>query len=136
MKWTDLIGIPFVDGGRDPTTGLDCWGLFIVARRCFGFLTPDYAISCFATDLIDNAVAQAVLDQWYPIKTPYPGCGVAMRTDAGCPEAVQHFGVYVGNNRFLHTLAKTGAIQTRLDDRYFGRKIVGYYRYMHDHSGQ
>ena len=136
MKWTDLIGVPFVDGGREMATGLDCWGLFILARKCFGFSTPDYAISCFATDLIDRAVAQAFLEQWRTIEKPSPGRSLAMRIDIDNPEAVLHFGVYVGGHRFLHTLKKTGVIQTRLDDRYFGRKIIGYYRYMHDNPGQ
>jgi cell wall-associated NlpC family hydrolase len=136
VKWQSLIGTPFVDGGRDPAVGVDCWGLFILARQCFGFHTPDYAISCFATDLIDRAATEAFLDQWKITTHPYPGCGIAMKIDPRNPYTKQHFGVFVGNRRFIHTTASTGAILTRVDDRYFGRKIHGYYRYVQDHPGQ
>ena len=36
MKYDDLIGAPFIDGGRDKETGLDCWGL---AREMFRITT-------------------------------------------------------------------------------------------------
>ena len=42
--YEDLIGVPFVDGGRD-TNGMDCWGL---VRECFkrqGIVVKDYGIS-------------------------------------------------------------------------------------------
>lgn len=37
----DLLGVPWVLGGRDPATGLDCWGVVVELRRRAGLATPD-----------------------------------------------------------------------------------------------
>ena len=49
IRLDDLIGLPFIDGGRDPAVGFDCWGLSTeVFRR--------YESNCLTTR--------------YPVKTP------------------------------------------------------------------
>ena len=48
LKYDDLIGIPYVDYGRDPHKGLDCWGLAMELYRRRGIQLPDnlfYVIS-------------------------------------------------------------------------------------------
>ena len=40
------IGVPFLDGGRDPSVGLDCWGLFLLVEKEFGISVPDFTIPC------------------------------------------------------------------------------------------
>ena len=46
IKLDDLIGLPFIDGGRDPSVGFDCWGLSTEVFRRYGIELPDYKISC------------------------------------------------------------------------------------------
>ena len=45
FAYDDLIGVPFVDGGRDAKSGLDCWGLVKEVFRRQGYEVPDYHIS-------------------------------------------------------------------------------------------
>lgn len=36
IEISDLIGVPFVEFGRNPKTGLDCYGLVIEVERRYG----------------------------------------------------------------------------------------------------
>ena len=125
---SDLIGIPFVDGGRDVSKGVDCWGLFMVAMKRFGYDVPDFRVPCKATREIDGTL-KSEIGRWERIMLPVPGCGVAMSTDPGMPRMISHFGVYVGSGKFLHTLEKTGSIISRLDDPFWKKSIRGFYRW-------
>jgi len=123
----DLLGVPFVDGGRD-MQGLDCWGLFIeVMRRC-GYPVPDYKVSCFDAAGIGTAYQEGI-GAWQRVGSPSPGLAVAMAIHEKAPDMVQHFGVALDRRRFIHTLEKTGVIITKFSDPFFNRKIKGFYRW-------
>ena len=123
-----LIGTPFVDGGRDPATGLDCWGLFMAAARIFGHEVRDFKISCFKTPQIYMAAINEAQSRWTPVALPMAGDAVTMALDPDFPGFIQHFGVMVDAGRFLHTLQKTGAILTPTNHPFFKGKITGYLR--------
>jgi lipoprotein Spr len=38
---------------------------------------------------------------------------------------INHVGIYMGNNEFIHVSSKKGVIYTSLDDEYFNRKFFG-----------
>ena len=124
----DLIGIPFVDRGRD-RGGMDCWGLAMAAMRHFGRDVPDFDVSCFDTRSI-NGIYERERGTWMTVCDPEPGDVVAMRIDASHPDMVQHIGVYIGSGRFIHTLKKRDSHIVRMDDPYWSRKIVGCYRWV------
>ena len=126
----DLIGIPFVQDGRDPATGLDCWGLCREALRRYGQEVPDFPQAVYDALEIHSAFAQEDLSgRWEKLPEPEPGCVVAMAIDPDLPEAITHLGVYVGGGRVLHTIQKLNSSLFRLDDRFWGGKIRGYYRW-------
>lgn len=126
---SDLIGIPFVDGGRDPKVGLDCWGLFMIVMSRLGQTVPDYKISCFDSTEIGKAARYALATQWLKTDQPGPGVGVALEMDPDRQGCIQHFGVGISKYKFAHTLRKTGCILSRTDDRYWLQKIKGYYQW-------
>lgn len=126
---SDLIGTPFVDGGRDPKVGLDCWGLFAEVMRRAGILVPDYKISCFDSSQIGRAARHALATQWERTDKPEPGAGVVLEIDPEKKNCIQHFGVCINKFQFIHTLEKSGCIITRLDDRYWKGKIKGFYQW-------
>ena len=121
----NLIGIPFVDGGRDPKVGLDCWGLLVIAVGRYGHAVPNYEIDCHDTERISKQVISDI-DGWEKIEVPEPGCVVLMNLDPEMPSAIQHFGVCIGGGRFLHTLVKTGSCVSSVHDRFWMNKIRGY----------
>jgi cell wall-associated NlpC family hydrolase len=128
MEYRDLVGIPFVDGGRDPATGLDCWGIVMAAMRKLGKEVPDFKISCWAVRDIAGAFAIAVLD-FEKAEGPAEGTIVAMAQDPEHPDTVQHFGVCIGGGRFLHAMEKIRSCAPRLDHPFWKNRIRGYYRW-------
>ena len=125
----DLMGTPFVPGGRQVGKGLDCWGLYIEVMKRFGITVPDFKISCFASDLINQEKLEVTKRMMIPVDSPVPGDGVAMAIHPEAPDMVQHFGVMVDNRRYIHTLEKAGVLLTRIDAFYWRSKIRGYYRW-------
>jgi len=99
------------------------------AQRRFGNNVPDFQIPCKATARIGEAVSSEI-GRWERIEEPEAGCAVLMALSPEMPEVVQHFGVYVGGGRFLHTLEKTGSILSSAHDGFWKLKIRGFYRWI------
>jgi len=129
IEYRDLQKAPFIDGGRDPETGLDCWGLFIEAMRRFGHEIPDFQISCFDSAFINSMFIEQTNGKrlWTPVPTAAAGVAVTLKLDTYMPNMVQHYGVCLDRKRFIHTMAKAGVLVTRLDHRFFSRKIDGFF---------
>lgn len=124
----DLVGIPFVDGGRDPREGLDCWGLVREVFARASIALPDYHIGCHDVDAIGVAVAgERLLGRWRSWNAhdvPVPAV-VAIRFNS--PFVVNHTGVYVGAGRFIHTREKVGVCVERIDSPMWRHRIDGFY---------
>lgn len=71
----DLIGVPFMWGGRDPAVGLDCWGLFMEVQRRFGFAVPDVDIYCADVLTIHRTAQRQIRDYWKRVPAPGPRRG-------------------------------------------------------------
>ena len=125
-NFTDIIGVPFVDGGRNIKTGFDCWGLSLEVFKRYGFNLPDYKIGCFEFELIDERI-EAQKDCWICCDSsapPVPSL-VVMRWGAGL--MCNHTGVYIGAGRFIHTRQKIGVNIDLIDSPAWRKIIEGYY---------
>lgn len=129
----DLIGVPFVDLGRDAAHGLDCWGLVMEVYRRMGVEVPDYGKtvpSAYASDESDSQYRKAdATGQWRKVEAPEVGDLVAMSTDGRMPRAVNHFGVCVGDGKFIHTCLNHNCEVSRLSAIEWRQRIRGYYRW-------
>ncbi|MEW6265768.1 MAG: hypothetical protein AB1641_22065, partial [Thermodesulfobacteriota bacterium] len=133
---SDLIGVPFLDGGRDPAIGLDCWGLVmeVTSRVSRDRIVPDYGVS--ADDIANIRLVSAPIiagtaekSNWHRLPGPILGAVAALAISPYCPGVAQHFGVCLDEIRFIHTLKKTGAHVVRLDHLFWSRKIQGYFEW-------
>ena len=123
FAYNDLIGVPFVDGGRD-MTGLDCWGLVRICFQRQDIEIKDYAISARDLAAISRKMAEEC-HEWQKIDTPETGCLVAIRTSS--KTWVNHAGVCINAEEFIHAYAFTDVSVARI--RRWKAHIVGFYRY-------
>jgi probable lipoprotein NlpC len=119
---SDLIGLPFKDGGRGPEQ-YDCWGLVREVYCRYGVNLPDYPISAMDAVKIGNQMAQEKPD-WLEVYEPLPvPCLVVIRL--ACGSWANHVGVYIGNGRFIHAYKTTGVVIDRI--KRWRSSIVGFY---------
>ena len=129
IQINDLIGVPFVSRGRDPKTGLDCWGLVMEVSKRFGKNIPDFFVDAYDSKQI-GVIHDFVKSDWVCIPTAEAGAVVGLKLDRVCmPDVVQHYGVCLDRKRFIHTLKDMGVIISRLDHRFFNKHIEGFYQW-------
>lgn len=110
-NWQHLVGVPYVADGRDPETGLDCFGLVLYVLRAEGHLIPDLAAS----------TAEAVASKYFePVQKPEPG-DVVQVLHRGRP----HVGIVVAPGRVLHASETAGVVVSPLGAR---ARLRGAYR--------
>ena len=123
VTFTDLIGVPFVNGGRNPNSGLDCWGLSTEVFSRYGIQLPDYKISCEDASKINKHVdRQKQFWRRCEGEIPIPAL-VVIRFSVYC----DHTGVYIGNGRFIHTRKGVGVNIDRVDSPAWSKRIEGFY---------
>lgn len=121
MEWQDLVGVPFVDGGRDKA-GMDCWGLAKEMFRRQGIDVKDYAVGAMEVAGIAQELKKNE-PEWKRIGEPEIGCLVLIRMDGSV--WANHVGIYVGDGKFIHAYSKTGVVIDRL--KRWHTHIVGFY---------
>lgn len=133
INYEDLIGIPFINHGRDMRTGFDCYGLVIEIYRRMGIHIPEFNADWDDCQKINGIIQQqAVLPNWKKCVPPYPvPCLVAIRMGTA-PGIVNHTGVYIGKNKFIHIRAKIGVCVNRIDSPAWRGVIEGFYEYVGD----
>lgn len=120
---TRLIGKQFKDGGRGPVL-FDCWGLAIEAMKDFGYNLPDYAVSAFDCAAVGQIIGEE-RKAWQQIEKPVPGCVIVMRF--GTAKNINHIGVYLGNEKFIHARDKVGVCIEKITSPVFRSIIQGFY---------
>jgi cell wall-associated NlpC family hydrolase len=123
----NFIGVPFESGGRDPATGLDCWGLIIAAaRECFGLVLPDYRGYNDADEFEQTAHLFDARDDWVQVSKfcEQPGDVVVLRIGAPQP---QHAGLVVADGLMLHTLVGRNACVEKYRGRAWSNRVEGFY---------
>ena len=119
-----LIGIPYVEGGRD-ATGCDCWGLVRLWYMERGIELPSYDGPTIRHDHPDLLAARAGEGPWRQVTEPRVGdLGLWKR-----PRRELHAGVLVGPDMVLHndSLGRGSALQ-RVHDVIGGRPEWWTYR--------
>lgn len=123
-----LVGIPYVEGGRD-MRGADCWGVVLLAaRRLWGLELPEYFYSpadvlAQARDLIERETAGP---RWREVPLPVgPGAVHVFRIKGH----ETHCGVHLGGSSFLHSLPGRNSCVEDLNDSNWRQRRTGTYVY-------
>jgi len=126
-----FVGIPFVSDGRDPKVGLNCWGLVMHVGNHFGKDIPDFHVKdANARSVFRTYLVELEKPCWEPIQKPEKACIVAMALIWEHPKVVQHFGIGIDKNRFIHTAEKMESLVSRYDDLLWKGRIRGFYRWL------
>lgn len=102
LEVADLIGIPFVEFGRNANTGLDCYGLAIEVEKRLGKKLNDVVLEKF-----DYAKVKATLPGLNVKKTDVIKEGVILEFYCLRDKRL-HVGVALDNNTFIHATENQG----------------------------
>jgi Cell wall-associated hydrolases (invasion-associated proteins) len=130
----DLLAVPFVEGGRDISIGLDCYGLCkeIYKRRGIDLIEyMDVALKTIVSKEnysdVEDVIQTEVSKLFEKIENPEPFCLVLLRNG----RFVTHIGIVLEDKiRFIHTRQGIGVSVTRLSHILWSKKIEGFYRYV------
>lgn len=123
-QFQDLIGVPYVLGGRLPGPGTDCFGLVVECCRRLGRPIPDpFTSDPYVTDA--RQWIHERLGGWQPTLKPVMGGIVELRSE----QQPAHVGFLMSDAEFLHSLKRTGVVVNRLDRDPWMYRVVGYYAY-------
>lgn len=123
---------PFVDRGRELGKGFDCWGLvYSISNEVFGNSIPDFTIGSEDKNRIYMQFLERTKEEFYRIEESQirEGDFVAINMIISVPTLVQHFGIFINKNTFIHTLKKAGPQLTKITDISYKNRIRGYYRW-------
>jgi hypothetical protein len=125
----DLLGCPFRMGGRDPRTGLDCYGLRREIARRLGGETPEFSYPAdgeLAPAAI-HALVRGGKPSFVALAEPESWCIVTFEIRPGYES---HIGtVLPGLRRFVHCSAALGrVVVSDMADVRWRRKTRRYYR--------
>ena len=128
-NYDKLVGIPFKHKGRDIKDGVDCWGLVLEVYKQSGIIlkdpVPDYPEDWHLTKK-ENYFLENYHKQWMKLNgVPLHLLDVVLF--GGDPEFPVHVGIYIGENKILHSARGKGVVITRMI-RLKG-KIHSSYRY-------
>ncbi len=108
----DLIGVRYRRGGDNPQTGFDCSGLVNhVFREAYGMILPrsSRAISKAGSSVAKDELQAGDLVLFHNLRN-----------------AVSHIGIYLGDNRFVHSPRPGLAVSVAdLRERYWARRYFG-----------
>lgn len=138
VNYTDLIGVPFLNQGRDIKQGFDCYGLVMEVYKRFGYNIPEYTADFDDTEKINALISgkTKITSHWKKADAsdlPVP-CLIAMRY--GVPKGiVNHTAVYIGEGKFIHTREHIGVCVDRVDSLAWRNMIEDFYEYVGEKNG-
>jgi cell wall-associated NlpC family hydrolase len=124
MNYSDLLGKPFLYGGRGPDA-YDCYGLAVELYKREGLNLPDYP-SKDDPDYQNTNFAHGADNYFEQVTEPQPLDIVLFQI---MPRFISHCGVYVGHGRFVHILRKTSVTCEELASPVWENRNRGIYRF-------
>lgn len=121
------VGIPFVPDSATES-GCDCTGLVeLVYRLEFGISVSLAHCNSSQPERAASLAEQQANGKWARVSQPTPGDVVCF---AGAGGFVEHVGIYVGNDRFLHaSITRRTTVVERISRAPWSARIEGYYRW-------
>lgn len=118
--FSDLLGLPFLRGGRGPDA-YDCYGLVIELYRRNGITIRDFKTPGTLEQIADVMVSELQMG-WKKCAIGTVGALLTFRIDG----SDAHVGFHIGNDRFIHALDGEGVTTERLSNNHRLRVLASY----------
>ena len=110
----ECVGAPWKEFGRDPETGIDCFGLVLHILNGIGLTLPDMPIT-----YVKGETSKSLCDRGFSRFVDMHSCVKAVPTSEAIAgdvllfcvdtkERVNHMGVLLPKNHYIHTMRQTG----------------------------
>ena len=125
--FSKYIGIPF-ENRCDSFESCDCFGLVrILYATELGLEIFKPKASAFNGKDVETEYLHETSRNWTEVKELELYDVIAMANDGNHPNIIQHFGIYIGNNKMIHTLNKVGSHVVNINQ--YKSVTKGYFRY-------
>lgn len=125
--YDDLIGVPFSNRGRGPSS-YDCLGLVIEIYKRNGIFIPNWDVSVRSCNFIDGYIKTEVSsERWCKLIQPEYLCLITIQQHQ---EFVQHLAIYIDGGKFIHATPHKGVTVDCLNSPEYKNQIRGFYRYV------
>ena len=121
----ELLGVPWVHQGRNPSLGLDCVGLLVECAKAADVaadVPSDYP------RVVDPQIIVDHLDQ-YCISIPYAEMQAGDILLMRWRTVPQHVGLYTGNNYMIHSYQGHGVTYQELIP-FWQERVINVYRFI------
>lgn len=127
-----LIGVPYLDKGRDAEIGLDCWGVVRAALSADGIEIPSYVGAYASAEEVREVAALIERESatWVRVPRHEAALGDVVRLWIRHREAPSHVGVYLGGGKMLHTRRSCGACVEDLTLPLWAPRVVDFWRHV------
>jgi lipoprotein Spr len=123
IKYSDLIGKPFVYGGRGET-GYDCYGLIMEILKRLDVQPEEYGYSTDENMIHLMMTSAEQTSHWQECQLQ-PNCILLIKLG----RFVRHVGFYLGGNKFIHCWEKSNGVVVETLSTDWEKRIVGCYQY-------
>lgn len=131
--WNRYVGIPFAEHGRDPSAGVDCWGLALLIQfEVFGRYLPDLAQEYESTaDYQANAelykrATGSMIPGWVEVSDQKEGDVLVLKVNA----RPVHVGVVIGApGHFIHCWQGAGSTIEQYRSRLWKSRVESTWRF-------
>jgi cell wall-associated NlpC family hydrolase len=113
----DYLAIPYLWGGQNPETGLDCSGFVQMIYKKEGLNLPRVSRDQFRST------------KYLKFNQVLPGDLIFFAMKSPGTAKVDHVGVYVGKGYFVHASFSKGIHIDRINNQYYYKRLVGIRKY-------
>lgn len=125
MNWSEFVGIPFVNLGRDEH-GCDCYGLLCyIYKKRREIILKDYTdlqYTCeeYGTEAVENHILTNWESDWVIVDPPYRIYDALLFYNMEMT-MVTHLGMFIGSKRFIHSIEGKDSMISKLPGHWDSR---------------